>query len=87
MNFEVLTDLGSTFAKEIGIVFELPESLRPIYDSFGIDVVSHNGDYNLPIPATFVLDSNKKVVFSYIDLDYTKRLDPEKIVSFLKEQN
>lgn len=86
ISFGVLTDLGSDLAKKIGIAFSLPESLKPIYSSFGIDVEKHNGDFQLPVPATFVLDSQFKVLFRYMDLDYTKRMEPSEVVDFIKKQ-
>ena len=33
----------------------------------------------LPIPATYVLDSTGRVVLSYLDADYTTRLEPTEI--------
>ena len=34
----------------------------------------------LPIPATYVLDSTGLVVLSYLDADYTTRLEPAEII-------
>jgi len=34
----------------------------------------------LPIPATYVLDSTGLVVLSYLDADYTTRLEPTEII-------
>ncbi|MEM8717257.1 MAG: AhpC/TSA family protein, partial [Cyanobacteria bacterium P01_G01_bin.4] len=69
-----------------GLVFELPEQLRPIYTDFGIDIPTHNGDetFELPIAATYVIAPNGKVAHAFVDADYTKRLDPEDIVSALQ---
>lgn len=86
VKFEILTDKNSKLAKEINMAFELPENLKPLYDSFGIDVAKHNdGDFNLPLPATFILNKAGEVLYRFIDLDYTVRLDPQEILDFLKK--
>ena len=54
LEFSVLSDVGNDVAGEYGLVFTLPEALRPIYAEFGIDLPSYNGDdsFELPVPAT-----------------------------------
>ena len=86
VKFEILTDKNSELAKKINMAFELPENLKPLYQSFGIDVAKHNdGDFNLPLPATFILNKTGEVLYRFIDLDYTVRLDPQDILNFLKK--
>jgi len=86
LNFDVLSDIGNKLAKQCGLVFTLPESLRPIYDAWEIDIPGHNGDssFELPIPATYIIDSNGDVRYAHIDMDYTKRLEPDIIIEQLK---
>ncbi|AOX02023.1 alkyl hydroperoxide reductase [Moorena producens PAL-8-15-08-1] len=86
LTFEVLSDVGNKIAKEFGLVFTVPEELRPVYQSFGIDLPAHNGDetFELPIAATYVINPHGIITHAFVDLDYTKRLDPEEIVSALQ---
>ena len=79
LQYPVLSDQGNSVAKEYGLVFRLAESLHPIYNNFGIDVASTNGDnsYQLPLPATYIIDSHQKIRYSFADVDHTVRLDPE----------
>ena len=86
LSFSVLTDKDNVYAKELGLVIQLPEDLIAIYNQFGINVEKHNGntDNELPMPATFVVDTNGKVVYSFINEDYTKRGDVEDILTALK---
>ena len=86
LTFEVLSDVGNQIAREYGLVFQLPEHLRPIYQGFGIDLPAHNGDqtFELPIAATYVIGADGTVVHSFVDPDYTQRLEPEEIVTVLK---
>jgi peroxiredoxin len=84
--FEVLSDMGNRVAREFGIVFRLPLELRPIYAGFGIDLPKANGDntFELPIPATFIIGTDRKIRKAFVDADYTKRLDPEEIIDVLR---
>ena len=87
LTFEVLSDVNNGIARNYGLVFQLPESLRPIYTSFGIDLPAHNGDetFELPIAATYVIATDGTVAHSFVDADYTKRLDPADIVAALRK--
>ena len=86
LTFDVLSDLGNKLAKECGLVFTLPESLRPIYSAWEIDIPGHNGDdsFELPMPATYIIDTNGVINFSFVDMDYTQRLEPDIIIEQLK---
>lgn len=86
LEFEVLTDANSDYAREIGVVFTLPERLRPIYESFGIDVEAHNGleQFDLPLSATFVVDVDGSIVCASVDADYTVRAEPSNVVKVLQ---
>ena len=78
LNFDVLTDQDSVYARELGIQFTIPKELHSVYLNLGIDVVRYNGDnpYDLPLAATFVIDTDKTVKYSFADADYTQRAEP-----------
>ena len=86
LTFEVLSDVGNKIAREFGLVFTLSEELRPIYASFGIDIPAYNGDdtFELPMPATYVIDADGTIIHAFVDADYTKRLEPTDIVEILR---
>ncbi len=87
LTFEVLSDAGNRVAREFGIVFQLPLELRPIYAGFGIDLTKVNGDgtFELPIPATYIIGTDRKIRRAFVNTDYTRRLDPEEIIDALKK--
>jgi peroxiredoxin len=87
LTFEVLSDVGNRVARQFGIVFVMPEELRPIYAGFGIDIPIANGDdtFELPIPATYVIDRDNKIRMAFVDVDHTHRVDPEVLISVLRE--
>lgn len=87
LEYDVLSDVGNHVARRFGLVHILPEELKPIYRKWGIDLPNWNGDYTytLPLPATYVIDSKGVIRFAYVDNDYTRRLEPEVILSVLHE--
>ncbi|MEB3340344.1 peroxiredoxin-like family protein [Okeania sp.] len=86
LTFEVLSDAGNQVAKEFGLVFQLPEEVNKIYQSFGIDLAAYNGDesFELPISGTYVVATDGTVIHAFVDPDYKNRLDPEEIINVLK---
>ena len=86
LSFEVLSDLGNRIARAYGLVFTLPEALRPLYRSWGIDLREWNGDdsHELPVPATYVIDQEGMVRAAYVNVDYTQRLEPADILAALR---
>ena len=87
LSFEVLSDTDNKIAKEYGLVFSLADELKPIYEKFGIDIVGSNNDdtFNLPMPATYVINKNKEILYAFIDEDYTSRSEPQEILDIISK--
>lgn len=85
LKYEILTDLNNDLAKELGLVFSLDTELKSLYKDFGIDLESAHGNqnYELPVPATYVIDETGTVIMSYVNVDYTDRLEPEEVLTVL----
>jgi len=86
IEFEVLYDAGNKTAREFGLVFILAEELRPVYSGFGINLPEANGDdsFELPLPATYVIDPDGTILYDFIDTNHTNRLEPASIIAALK---
>jgi peroxiredoxin len=86
LTFEVLSDPGNELAKQCGLVYTLPESLRPIYAAWQLDIPGHNGDdsFQLPMPATYIIGTDGIIHYAFVDMDYTRRLEPDVIIEQLK---
>ena len=85
MTIDILSDAGNKVAQQMGLVFSLPEALRPIYEKFGIDLPAYNGDdsLRLPVPATYIIGQNGVIVYGFVNADYTLRLEPRDILANL----
>ncbi|MCP5298417.1 MAG: AhpC/TSA family protein [Chromatiaceae bacterium] len=88
LTFDVLSDVGNRVSERYGLTFELPEQLRPIYTKLGIDIPAFNGDdsFVLPVPASYVIDRDGIVRFHFVNVDYTKRLEPDDLLAILRSQ-
>jgi len=87
INFPVLSDLNNEYAKSLGLVFKMPNDLIEVYKQFNLNIEQHNGNdnYELPMPATYVLDKNRKVIYSFVSEDYTERAEPSFILDLIKK--
>ena len=86
LEFEVLSDVDSKVADQYGLTFSLDEDLRPVYKNWGADVavVNDDPDCKLPLPATYVINQDGKIVHSFVEEDYTERLEPDEILDSLR---
>lgn len=84
---DILSDSGNRVAEHLGLVFELPAALRPIYEKFGIDLPAYNGDksFKLPVPATYIIRQDGVIAYDFVNADYTKRLEPSVIIDRLRD--
>jgi len=85
LSFLVLCDAANRVARAFGLIHSLPEYLRQIYQRSFINLPNSNGDssWELPLPATYVLERDALVLFASADPDYTRRPDPAVVLRVL----
>ena len=84
--FAVLSDTGNTVARQYGLVFKVPAALDAAHQAFGIDLVASNGDASneLPVPGTFIVGSDGRIAFTFVEADYRVRLEPAELLRQLE---
>lgn len=87
LKFEVLSDVGNQTANQFGLVFKVDSSLHEIYTKFGLVIPKFNGDdsWEIPLPATYVIDKDGTVKYAFANADYTKRAEPDEVIAKLQE--
>ena len=88
MDFIVLSDQDAYIASQYGVAWKVPEFLiEHMRKDRNLDLEAINNGNNsvLPIPATFVIDSDGKIVWSFVDVDYRTRSEPNDIIEALKK--
>ena len=85
LEFEVLSDIGNAVARDYGIVFKLIPEVADIYQN-SFDMITHNGDdsYELPIAATYIIQSDGTISYAFLDAEYRNRAEPAEILAALE---
>ena len=75
--------------KDLGIVFQLNEKTKKDYKGFGMDFTQIHGNenYELPVPAVYVIDVNNKIVFTHFEANYMTRIEPSEVLKAIKTFN
>lgn len=88
LEFSVLSDLGNEVARSYGIVYKLMPEVATYYQN-GFDLHAFNGDESdeLPLAATYVIDTNGEIIYAFLHEDYRMRAEPSEILEALKNIN
>lgn len=81
--FPLLSDPGNTVAEKFGLVYTIPEYHRSYYRSILVNIPFVNGDesWRLPLPATYVIARDGRIVFAEAHADFRVRPEPEETLS------
>ena len=88
MDFIVLSDQDAKVASEYGVAWEVPEFLLDhmrVDRSLDLEKINNGNGSVLPIPGTFILGRDGVVEWSYVNVDYRTRSEPEEIIQALKK--
>lgn len=85
LKFQVLSDLDNTVAREYGVVFKLTDDVAAIYEEkFGLSEYNGNESAELPLAATYVINTEGKIIYAFLDADYRNRAEPSEISDVLR---
>jgi peroxiredoxin len=87
LRFPLLVDAHNDVARQFGLVYRIPDEQQGLYRSTFVNLPFANGDasWELPIPATYVIDRDGTVVFASANEDYTERPEPLDVLSLLEQ--
>ena len=73
--FSILHDKELKIMKAYNVWFEVPENTVTRYRNSGIDIIKINGKNgnNLPVPAVYIINKQRDVVWRFFETDYKKR--------------
>lgn len=80
-SFKIIHDKGLKIMSTYGVEFRLDEALIKKYSRIGM----MNGDNgpNLPVPATYIINTDGQVLYGFYDPNYKKRATVSKILENL----
>ncbi len=85
--YSVLSDSTGNAIKALGLAFTLDDTTQSKYKGYGIDLSKHNadGDWELPHPATYVVDSTGVIRYLYANEDYKQRANVDEVISAIRQ--
>jgi len=85
-NYSVYSDDAFAAAKAFRVHFVVDDETKSKYMQFGLKVAESNvsGTWELPAPATFVIDREGIIRWAFADWDYRKRADPDDVIKVVR---
>jgi peroxiredoxin len=86
LRFPLLSDASNKVARQFGLTYRVPALQESVYRRAFVNLPFTNGDesWELPIPATYILDPDGTILCASANEDYTQRPEPSGIVGFLQ---
>lgn len=84
--FPLLVDAHNDFARRFGLVYRVSDEQQALYRSTFVNLPFTNGDpsWELPIPATFVIDRDGTILFASANEDCMNRPEPLEILAVVE---
>ena len=85
LRFPLLSDAGNQVARQFGLAYRVPPEQEEVYHRAFVNLPFANGDdsWELPVPATYIVERDGTVVYASANEDYTERPEPTEIVRIL----
>jgi peroxiredoxin len=85
LRFPLLSDAGNKVARQFGLTYRVPALQEAVYRRAFVNLPFTNGydSWELPIPATYIIDRDGTISFASANEDYTDRPEPTEIISAL----
>jgi peroxiredoxin len=85
LGFPLLSDAHNDVARQFRLTYRVPAMEEVVYRRAFVNLPFTNGDdsWELPLPATYILDRDGTILYAAANEDYTERPEPAEIVNFL----
>ncbi len=79
VNYQVYSDMGGSLLKKVGIAFQAPERAK----EYIAQKTKGTPTEILPVPTLMVINTDGKIVFEYINKDYSTRMSEKLLLAVL----
>ena len=89
LKFPLLSDTGNRVARQFRLTYRVPAAQEAIYRRAFVNLALANGDdsWELPIPATYIIDRDSTILYASAKEDYTDRPEPSDLLNILQTAN
>ncbi|MFJ9781707.1 peroxiredoxin-like family protein [Amycolatopsis sp. NPDC101161] len=84
LEFPVLSDVGSTVARGLGLSYPVSAPVREAMEKLGTDLEQVNGTWELVHPAVVVVDQDRVLRFVDVHPDFVTRTEPADVLEAVK---
>jgi peroxiredoxin len=86
LGFDILSDEQQAVIRKFNLQFIVPLPVEEVYKMIGLNLPEHTADgtWNLPVPATFILDKQGVIRARHVDVNYMQRMEPVDILNALR---
>lgn len=83
VSYTLLSDASAEVTRAFGIAFRVPDETVSRYEEHGINLEEASGEAHhiLPVPSTYLIDTDGTIHFAYTNTDYKVRLSPAVLLS------
>lgn len=87
--FSIVYDENHKIMDRYKVTFKLAYGKNLMYNAAGINInkASGNSDRVLPVPATYIIEKNGRIIGAHFNEDYSKRMPVSRIIDILKKRN
>ncbi|MEM9069987.1 MAG: peroxiredoxin-like family protein [Myxococcota bacterium] len=85
LSFPILTDQGGALAEAFGLRWALQPYVKEFFQGFGVvlPTIHGDGEWNLPMPARYVIAKDGTIAYAEVNPDYTRRPEPSELFPVL----
>jgi peroxiredoxin len=81
--FSVIYDKDRSIMKNWKVAYSMSDDMKTKYRGYGLDLEKQQGDWMLPVPATYVVEKDGKIEYVHFDENYQKRAEVTDILKVL----
>ena len=84
LEYTLLSDSNMSAARAFGLAFRVDDDTVKLYKTkYNIDLEASSGrkHHELPVPAAYIVDTSGTIRARYVNPDYKRRIDPDKLLT------